>query len=98
MHVGVDGFSGSAHPAHFHDAGTDEHDHEGETDVPIIELGASSAKLIPIFLAFALIALALFVSDQLAFPAPLARRRQGPRIRWRPPLRAPPLPPRHFAQ
>lgn len=95
MHVDVGGFSGSLHTPHLHDAGADEHDHEGDTDVSIVELSAGSVKLLPFLLAAGLLVLAIFAPHRQPSPVSVVLQPQGPRFRFRPPLRAPP---RRFPQ
>jgi hypothetical protein len=89
-HVDDHGFDGAVQSTHdrHHDHG-DEHD--GDVDVQVLDLGVTAAKVV--FVLFAL-GLTLFLLVPARGPVrfeyeirlPLRRR-----LRWRPPLRAPPL-------
>jgi hypothetical protein len=89
-HVDDHGFDGAVQSAHdhHHDHG-DEHD--GDVDVQVLDLGITAAKAV--FLLFA-VCLTLFLLSPVRGPVrfeyeirlPLRRR-----LRWRPPLRAPPF-------
>jgi hypothetical protein len=88
-HVDDHGFDGAVQSTHdqHHDHG-DEHD--GDVDVQVLDLGMTAAKAV--FLLFAM-GLTLFLLSPVHGPVrfeyeirlPLRRR-----LRWRPPLRAPP--------
>ena len=92
MHVDDHGYTGAPHGTHVHDGGTDPHDHQHETDVTIVELGTIASKhfLFLIAVAFSL-AMLFSVSRRLA-PIHEPVISAGRRVRWRPPLRAPPRP------
>lgn len=83
---GFDGAVQSTHD-HHHDHGEE---HDGDVDVQVLDLGITAAKAV--FLLFA-VALTLFLLSPAREPVrfeyeirlPLRRR-----LRWRPPLRAPP--------
>ena len=86
---------GSDHDSrHDHDADgghLGDTDHEGKRDVSVIELGAGASKVLIFFAALALgVVIALRPGGKIRIPTavPLPRTR---RVRWRPPLRAPPL-------
>jgi hypothetical protein len=89
VHVDAHGFDGAVQSTleHHHDDGDDHH---GDVDVQVLDLGLSAAKAV--FLLFA-VSLTLFllppsrspVLVEYAIQLPLRRR-----LRWRPPLRAPP--------
>lgn len=89
-HLDDHGFEGAVQSTHdhHHDHG-DEHD--GDLDVQVLDLGISAAKAV--FLVFAL-GVTLFllapnrspVTFEYEIRVPLRRR-----LRWRPPLRAPPF-------
>lgn len=90
LHVGS-AEAASLHAEHLHHADPDGHNHAQDSDVTINELGASWGKLLAQFLPIlALFALAAVVAGRWA-PAVLPAPRIRP-SRWRPPLRAPPLP------
>jgi hypothetical protein len=88
-HVDSHGFDGavqSTHEHHHHDEG----DHDGATDLQVADLGISAAKAV--FLLFA-VCLSPFLLPPARGQAPLpyeSRLPAGRRLRWRPPLRAPP--------
>jgi len=80
------------HAEHVHNADPDGHDHSTDVDVNIFELGTLWAKLTLLLPMLGLIVLVPPVRHWVlrnATQPPPARRGQ---IRWRPPLRAPPLP------
>lgn len=91
LHLHADGVEvGSLHGEHHHFVGDDDHDHAGDADVSLFELGVVWAKLLamlaPILLIFAMPAL---LSGRAPFSfTPTSRRTR--RLRWRPLLRAPP--------
>jgi hypothetical protein len=85
----------SDHDSHRADDTDDGHvgdtDYEGKRDVSVIELGAGASKVL-IFFAWLAVGLVIplrlggSIRIPLAVPLPKTRR-----VRWRPPLRAPPL-------
>ena len=92
MHAHVDprgGFDGAVQSTHEHHHDEDG-DHDGDIDVDVVDLGISAAKVV--FLLFA-VSLTVFllpparghVRVEQEICLPLRRR-----LRWRPPLRAPP--------
>ena len=93
MHVNPAG-AGGLHGTHVHETDADGHGHihEHDTDVSLFELATSWGKLF-LFLPSLLFILPIFVQSGRTVWTLLAdtfqRRR---RSRWRPPLRAPPLP------
>jgi hypothetical protein len=89
-HVDDHGFAGAVQSTHghHHDHG-DEHD--GDADVQVLDLGMSAAKAV--FLLFAL-AVTLFLLPAVRGPVRFEHEIRLPlrrRLRWRPPLRAPPF-------
>jgi hypothetical protein len=80
------------HGEHVHDADPDGHDHSADVDVSIFELGTLWAKLLfvlPVLgFALAISATGCWRSRRPSVTTPVQRWRS----RWRPPLRAPPLP------
>ena len=80
------------HAEHVHSLDPDGHDHSADVDVSIVELGTLWTKLSPMILTVGFLLLAPPVVIRRV------RRRTGsssspvPSERWRPPLRAPPLP------
>jgi hypothetical protein len=88
-HVGAHGFDGTVQSTleHHHDDG--DH-HDGDTDVQVVDLGISAGKIV--FLLFAL-SLTLFLLPPARGHLRLEQETTAPlprRLRWRPPLRAPP--------
>ena len=86
------GGSAVAVHAHEHSGGPADSDYGGTQDVSLFDLSAGATKLL-----LALICLTLFVPLLLqragnAFGGPALPVLTGRRSRWRPPLRAPPLP------
>jgi hypothetical protein len=70
--------------------------HEGERDISIMELGGAGVSKVLIFFAwFCLVLLVIPKRDgRIPLPATTPRTKTR-RERWRPPLRAPPLPSAH---
>lgn len=91
LHANVHGEGGGLHGAHLHHADPDGHDHSGDVDVALFELGATWSKILTFLIPFVTLLPAIVWMVQ-GFPPPsvpiLSTRR---RSRWRPPLRAPPL-------
>jgi hypothetical protein len=88
-HVDAHGFDGALQSAHehHHDHGDD---HDGDVDVQVLDLGLSTAKAV--FLLFA-VSLTLFLLPPSRGHVPIEYETRQPlrrRLRWRPPLRAPP--------
>jgi hypothetical protein len=93
VHAHVDaqgqGFDGAVQTTHdhHHDHGDD---HDGDIDVNVVDLGLSAAKAVFLILA---VSLTLFLLSperghvRIEYDVRLPLRR---RMRWRPPLRAPP--------
>jgi hypothetical protein len=83
-HVDSHGFDGAVQSTHEH------HHHDGDLDVQVVDLGISAAKAV--FLVFA-ISLTLFLLPATRGPLLFEHATRLPlrrRLRWRPPLRAPP--------
>jgi hypothetical protein len=93
MHVNSDG-TGGLHGTHVHETDNDGHGHahEHDTDVSLFELGTISGKLFLVLPLFLFVFLTFVHSGRVVwtFVASTFQRRR--RSRWRPPLRAPPLP------
>ncbi len=91
MHVNTDGSDG-LHGTHVHATDPDGHEHEHDIDVSLLELGASWGKLVLLLppLLFILLTFAQSGRTVWILVEDTFQRRQ--RTRWRPPLRAPPLP------
>jgi hypothetical protein len=93
VHAHIDehghGFDGAVQTTldHHHDHGDD---HDGDVDVDVVDLGLAAAKAVFLILA---VALTLFLLSpergyaRIEYDIRLPLRR---RLRWRPPLRAPP--------
>ena len=94
LHVDPKGNDAGIHGTHVHQADPDDHDHSADIDVPLLEqLGISWSKLIPLLLACVFVFLAaVWVQLSLRAP-PIQTGRVRQRLRWRPPLRAPPISP-----
>jgi hypothetical protein len=93
LHVNSDGDGdGGLHGTHVHDADHDGHGHEADTDVSLIKLFSGWVKLLFILAPFVCVMLAVMRLDKPKW-APITRRilSRG-QSRWRPPLRAPPIP------
>ena len=90
MHVDHDGYSGGPHAAHSHDSGADPHDHEHETDVTAVELGTIGSKHVLFLIAVVLSIVMSFNICRRLTPCHVPAFAPGRRLRWRPPLRAPP--------
>lgn len=92
LHVNSEG-NGGLHGTHIHDVNPDPdgHEHVGDTDISIFELGNSFGKLLVFLVPIVFILLVVSrCSQRLWIPVnlvPLPRSR----FRWRPPLRAPPV-------
>ena len=92
QHVSTQGSIGEAHGTHLHDLDPDGSDHDTEVDVSFFELGFSWSKIMPFLITLILVLLIIGRTAQsVSFPTcQLLQPRK--RSRWRPPLRAPPLP------
>ncbi|HVJ29673.1 MAG TPA: hypothetical protein VNA66_05130 [Gammaproteobacteria bacterium] len=91
MHAHIDayGFEGAVQSTygHHHDPGDD---HDGDVDVQVVDLGISAAKVVFFLLAITVTLFLLPPSRghaRFEYDIRLPLRR---RLRWRPPLRAPP--------
>ena len=92
QHVSTEGFSGEAHGTHLHDLDPDGNDHDAEVDVSFFELGITWSKTMPFLITLILVLLIIGRTAQsVSFP-PYQLLQPRKRLRWRPPLRAPPLP------
>lgn len=93
LHVNSEGTAG-LHGTHVHDTDPDGHGHghEDDTDLSLLELGNGFGKLMPFIVPFlfALFAIVLFTQQRWAAVNAFLHPRQH--FRWRPPLRAPPIP------
>ncbi|MFT4561276.1 MAG: hypothetical protein ACI9BW_001016 [Gammaproteobacteria bacterium] len=91
-HANSHGVSSGLHGMHVHSGDVDGHDHSADVDVPLLGLAAVSLTLTPIIVAASpTLASVEYGSD--SFSAVSARVLYvRHRLRWRPPLRAPPLP------
>lgn len=89
MHVDGHGYSGAPHAAHSHTGGKDPHDHEHDTDVNIVDLGIVSKYLL-FLIAIPLSIVMLVGVIRRLVPSRAQVLPLRPRLRWRPPLRAPP--------
>jgi len=91
LHVNAAG-AGGFHGTHVHEADLNDHGHIGDTDVSLFELIRSVNQTFPFIAAFilSLLVVTRYHTHLWAFDTGLLRPRR--RSRWRPPLRAPPLP------
>ena len=95
LHVNSDGYGG-LHGTHIHDADHDGHGrghgHEADTDVSLLKFFSGWVKLPLVLALFVCVILAVMRLDKLVW-APITHRilSRG-QFRWRPPLRAPPIP------
>lgn len=90
MHADDEG-ARALHGTHFHDAGIERADHEGDTDVSLFELGSSWLKVFACLVAFAFVLFDVVGSIERRVPIAVVAFCRD-RVGWRPPLRAPPLP------
>jgi hypothetical protein len=89
-HLDAHGFDGAVQTSHGHHH-DDGDDHNGDVDVQVVDFGISAAKAV--FLLFA-IALTVFLLPPSRGHARFEHETPQPtrrRLRWRPPLRGPPL-------
>lgn len=98
MHVSLAGGDGGLHGSHTtHDADphhADPHgdDHSTDVDVSMVELNSVWSKLLSFLLPVAIMLLSLvWLHQPVRLAAPPSFQLKS-RTRWRPPLRAPPLP------
>ena len=91
LHVNPDG-NGGLHGTHHHDTEHGGKSREADKDVSVLELAASWLKLQPYFIPFKFVVLAAVQRSKTLW-APVTNNRTGRgQSRWRPPLRAPPIP------
>ncbi len=95
LHLHAGGPSGDVgvHGAHLHDVDPDGHDHSADVDVSLIDFGIVWAKFMPALLAVFVTLPAIVWVLHALWPPPTALIPLRRRLRWRPPLRAPPLSP-----
>jgi hypothetical protein len=92
-HLNDHGFDGAVQSTHDHRHHHDHGDnHDGDVDVQVLDLGMTAAKAVFVLLALGLTLFLLApvrgaVRFEYEIRSPLRRR-----LRWRPPLRAPPFP------
>lgn len=92
QHVNTQGLDSGIHATHVHVVDPDHHDHAADVDVSFYELGVTWSKIMSFLVVLALTLLITgratesisFLYNHLLHPCR--------RSRWRPPLRAPPLP------
>ena len=90
LHTTLEG-AGELHGTHVHDADPDEHDHQSDVDIGYLEYASSWAKPVP-FLFFAITLFVFFAAAIRRAWIPFHTLFHfGNHLRWRPPLRAPPL-------
>ena len=91
LHASTDTDGVQLHAEHVHDADPDGHDHSADVDVSIFELGTLWAKLAFLLPVLGLALLVPIRVSRLSRTAPEAAPACRSQLRWRPPLRAPPL-------
>ena len=91
QHLGLQGSNGEAHGTHLHDLDHDGNGHDTEVDVSFFELGITWSKIMPFLVTLVLV---LLINGRTAQSVCFQAYQLKPhkRSRWRPPLRAPPLP------
>ena len=92
QHMSTQEFNGEAHGTHLHDLDPDGHDHDTGADVSFFELGTTWLKIMPFVIPLGLVLLIIGRTVQLARFPPCQLLQLRKRSRWRPPLRAPPIP------
>lgn len=96
LHLHVQGMDqpGGAHVAHIqhhdHDHGHG-HDHQNEVDGSKLELGNVWSKILPLILPSLLLAIPCTPRTAIRLFSARPSRPDRPPLRWRPPLRAPPI-------
>ena len=93
LHLHVDAVNKDAglHGTHAHEVISSDHDHSAEVDVQLLEhSGISWSKLIPLISQVILLLTVLWIVRPLWSP-PIKSSKARSRLRWRPPLRAPPF-------
>lgn len=101
LHVDAHGQEVGLHVAHLHHAVPEDHshhnaskihDHNVEIDVSLLEqLSASWSKLLPFLLVLVIVLAAAAWTSQRVRSLPERTGTVRHRLRWRPPLRAPPI-------
>ena len=92
QHLSTQGSNGEAHGTHLHDLDSNVIDHDTEVDVSFFELGVAWSKIMPFLITLVLVLLIIArTAHSVSFP-PCQLLQPRKRSRWRPPLRAPPLP------
>jgi hypothetical protein len=92
MHVDAAGDARGMHGTHVHQLDPDDHDHSTDIDVSVLEqVSVSWSKLVPLlFTAAILLASVVWRRLKVRAPPEITAKASG-NIRWRPPLRAPPI-------
>lgn len=92
MHVNPQGDSGELHGSHTHGHDPDPigHDHSLDIDVPVLELGATWAKILTFLIPIVALLLSVVWVLQSIWSPPRIPQFLQRRSHWRPPLRAPP--------
>lgn len=90
LHLHVQGMDqpGGAHVAHIQH---DDHDHQNEVDGSKLELGNVWSKILPLILLSLLLAIPCVPRTTIRLFSARPSRPDRPPLRWRPPLRAPPI-------
>lgn len=87
-HASLDGLA-DLHGTHFHEIGIDPHDHEGDSDRSLFDLGISWLKNFTFIATLALGLTLALRADRTWVPITLNGRPRD-HVRWLPPLRGPP--------
>lgn len=91
LHIDTVNKDTGLHGTHTHQLISSDHDHNAEVDVQLLEQYSSSvSKLIPVISQVILLVTALWIVGPLWSPS-ITPEKARIRLRWRPPLRAPPI-------
>jgi hypothetical protein len=91
LHIDTVNKDTGLHGTHTHQVISSDHDHNAEVDVELLEQYSSGvSKLIPLISQVILLVTALWIVRQLWSPS-ITSEKARIRLRWRPPLRAPPV-------
>jgi len=91
LHIGEHSANGVLHGAHIHSIDPDGHDHGTDGEVSVHDVGVMWSKIVAVLLTVlpTLLVVVWILRTLGPPPVPVPARRW--RVRWRPPLRAPPL-------
>ena len=93
IHIDARGEHAGLHGTHLHETDQHGHDHSAVSDVSVLEkLGLTWSKLLPVILSAVALLFTQHWPRQQTWILPVQFGKPRRRSRWRPPLRAPPLP------